>query len=308
MSNARDRLAKCILEETLESIGLPRREFEIDPGYLPRADCCVLPVALPPEAEWPGSLRLLYRMAQVLCLFEVETHPPGVDQVLDLHCKQMNLRNRRRQQAPSEESVLPWLWIVTCGRPVGAFSALEIKAAAGWPTGVYQAAQWTRIGVVVVPELPRLRETLLLRLMGPAALRDEALAEIRQLGDEAPERNALQRLVGALRHAIRGDTLIPQKEREEFMTAAQAAVERMEARIEKRGLKRGLKQGVTQGLCCSIQDLWSLRFSAPLSEERVARLLALGDEERLRAALALVARADDGDTATRELDALLATP
>ena len=48
MSNHRDRLAKCILEETLESIGLPRREFEIDPGYLPRADCCVLPVTLPP--------------------------------------------------------------------------------------------------------------------------------------------------------------------------------------------------------------------------------------------------------------------
>lgn len=197
MSNHRDRLAKCILEETLDSVGVTRRELEIDPGFLPRADLYFEPGVLPPEAERPTFLRVLYQMVPAPCVFEVETHPPSKDHMLDLHFKQMGVRNRRQHQG--QGSVLPYLWTLTCGRPVGAFKELGVQAAPEFPRGFYHVPMsWVRMGIVVLPELPTKRETLVLRLMGTAQQQAEALAEVQALPLSDPEHLALRRLPGLI--------------------------------------------------------------------------------------------------------------
>lgn len=311
MSNHRDRLAKCILEESLDSLGITRRELEIDPAFLPRADLCFFPHPLPAAQPPPSHLRLLVRMVVDLTLFEIETHPPDRDQVLDFLCKQLNLRNRRRQKGEGDE--LPFLWIITCGRPVSAFAQLEVKPAAGWPPGFYLMAPWTRVGFVVVPELPTTRDTLLLRMMGPARVRDQALGEIRAIPATDPEHRTWSSLLVELRHAIGSDSLIPQEDQEAFMTAARAAVEKFKAEVYEEGHQDGIKDGRREGrreaypevLKLSILDVWVNRFAAPLGDPLAERLAAIDNPRVLRQVLAVVARAADSAGATAEAEAIL---
>ncbi len=291
MGPHRDRLAKRILEETLDSVGATRREFEVDPGYLPRADFCFLPLLLPPEPEWPLHRRLLYRMVRSLCMFEVCSHPPDKDEVLDFHYKQMGVRNRRRQQ--QESPWQPWLWVLSCGRPVSAFAELGVEPAPGWPAGFYRMAAWSQIGIVVLGELERTRETLVLRLMGPAPVQKEALAEIQVIPETDPEHQALTDLVTELRHAIERDSLIPQEDREAFMTAARAEFEKFKTEV------------YSQGIMTSIQDLWGLRFGGPVQDELTARLTATADPRLLRQVLAIIARAANPGIAESQIHALL---
>ncbi len=206
MSVHRDRLVKRILEETLDPVGETRREMEVEPDYLPRADFFFTPLSLPPEATWPRYLKLLYRMVQALCLFEFCTHPPDEHGVLDFVCKQFSLRNRRRQQG--KDQALPYLWIMTCGRPVSAFAALGVEPAEGWPRGFYRVVPWLRLGFVVLPELERTRETQVLRLIGPASVRKEALAEMQAVPMEDKEHQAIHHFLAQLLHAIERDNLI----------------------------------------------------------------------------------------------------
>ena len=281
---------------------LTRRELEIDPGFLPRADLYFEPGVLPPEAERPTFLRVLYQMVPAPCVFEVETHPPSKDHMLDLHFKQMGVRNRRQHQG--QGSVLPYLWTLTCGRPVGAFKELGVQAAPEFPRGFYHVPMsWVRMGIVVLPELPKARETLVLRLMGTAQQQAEALAEVQALPLSDPEHLALRRLLGGLRHVIQGDKLLPREEKEAFMTAGRAEVLSLEAEAWEKGFKIGIKLATYFEL---LADAWTGRFGAPVEAALAARLAAVENPRVLRQAFALVIRATDAATATREVEELLA--
>lgn len=177
--------------------------------------------------------------------------------------------------------------------------------------------------VAALPELPATRDTLLLRMMGPARVRDQALAEIRAIPATDPEHRTWSSLLVELRHAIGSDSLIPQEDQEAFMTAARAAVEKFKAEVyeegHKDGIKDGRKEGIREGrreaypevLKLSILDVWANRFAAPLADPLAERLAALDNPRVLRQVLAVVARAADPASAEAEAEAILtrsATP
>jgi|HubBroStandDraft_1064217.scaffolds.fasta_scaffold260728_1 hypothetical protein len=291
-----DRLAKCILEEIFDPVGIARREFEIEPGYLRRADFLFQPVNLPPEQAWPPHLRMAFSMVQQVCLFEICSTPPDEDEMLDLHCKQMNLRNRRRQQGETGAEAMPRLWVLCWGRPAKAFAALGVEPDKN--QGFHRLSlPWMKVGIIVLPELERTRQTLVLRLMGPPRIREEALAEIQAIPPTDPEYMAIHTLLAALRHAIERDKLIPEEEKQAFMTPARAEIERL--------LTRAKSEGTTLAMRALLQDTFSLRFDAPLPSDLVDRLQATEDAALLRRAHAVAISATDQDSATEQLRSLL---
>ena len=98
------------------------------------------------------------------------------------------------------------------------------------------------------------------------------------------------------------------------MTAGRAEVLRLEAEALEKGIKEGKKEGIEKGIKKGKQegygdllaDAWTGRFGAPVEAALAARLAAVENPRVLRQAFALVIRATDAATATREVEELLA--
>ena len=118
---------------------------------------------------------------------------------------------------------------------------------AGLPGGVYDFESGWRIGLIVVGELPAGKPTLLLRLMGSAGVRREALAEIRRLPDTDADKAELLRIVAALRHTMGHATNISDEDREEFMSSTFADFERYEEELKRGSRNEGRNEGAKAG-------------------------------------------------------------
>src|SRR4051812_6922584 len=105
-----------------------------------------------------------------------------------------------------------------------------------WPIGLYEGPPllWTRL--VVVSELPVQRNTLLLRLLGADRVLVQAIAELKVLGAEEPERTLALPLLLRLRLEVPTDPTQRTSADEEFLMQTQDIVEtwRQEARQEGR--------------------------------------------------------------------------
>jgi hypothetical protein len=87
---------------------------------------------------------------------------------------------------PQPAVIFPRLMVISPGRPKTVLDAYGCKAV---HAGVYQAVWGLGLYVVVLAELERTRETLLLRLLGSGRLLREALADLAALPDGAWEKS-----------------------------------------------------------------------------------------------------------------------
>lgn len=92
-------------------------------------------------------------------------------------------------------------------------------------------------------------------------------------------------------------------EQEAFMTAGRAEVLSLEAEAWEKGFKIGIKLATYFEL---LADAWTARFGAPVEEALADRLVTVENPRVLRQCFALVIRATDAATATREVEELLA--
>jgi hypothetical protein len=106
--------------------------------------------------------------------------------------------------------------------------------------------------LVVVSELPVIRDTLLVRLLGAGSALKHAIAELQTLPVEAPERRLALPVLLRLRLTVPTDPAQQTSDDQEFLMNTQDIVEtwRREAIQEgvEQGVKQGLEQGVKQGL------------------------------------------------------------
>jgi hypothetical protein len=101
------------------------------------------------------------------------------------------------------------------------------------------------VGFLVLRDLPRTRETLLLRLMGAGVTLRDAQFDLARLPADAWERRVAMPLLIALRFEIAHD---PDNESTEYLMNTSELYEQWKQTVERQGVEQGLKQGVEQGL------------------------------------------------------------
>ncbi len=136
------------------------------------------------------------------------------------------LKKRKEREKPAEESPLkafvsPFGWIIAARRPASVLAGLAATPATGWPRGVYfSTGGMLRMGVVVASELPRERETLLVRLMAAGPLLRDAMLDLAALEGGALERAVAEQILIDLEHGL-GKKSCPTPDEEEFIVSMQ---------------------------------------------------------------------------------------
>jgi hypothetical protein len=246
-------------------------------------DVFVASSAEDPEAMW-ASLGWLGRMAPAPCLMEGFSQPVPENEALECHRKQLNLHHELEREAPREPTpeepegrrpLLP-LWMLSWGRPETLLRSWAMSAVDGWPGGFYRTAPGLGAWVVVLPELPRVRETLPLRLFGDDDLRYEVAQELKRLppGDRLHE--AVRPMLYRWKVWLQGE---PQDER------TRRLIMDLEQMVQE-DMRRLRDEGETKGLRAAVLDLCEI-LGVKLDDARRTHItsLDLNGLEALRAAL-----------------------
>jgi hypothetical protein len=227
------------------------------------------------------------------CTLEPFHATPDLDKVSECIRKLLNFRHVLSLRKPPPP--LPWLWILSSGRPQAAIEGFGFQRAEGWPDGIYKAVPGLYSGLLVVSELPKVRATLFLRLMGAGKTFKEALAELKTLPKDAPERAVAEPVLLRYRLEVPSDPAKRTSDDEEFLMSTHDIVEawkreqreeiRKEMLQERR--KEILQEGLEEGLQKAVTDTYEARFGA-MPAELSAVVQDTRDEGVLRAWLKLI--------------------
>jgi hypothetical protein len=157
---------------------------------------------------------------------------------------------------------------------------------AGWPVGFYEGQAAEALGVVVLRELPRERDTLLLRLMGAGAVLQEALAELGRLPADAWERQVAMPALIAATVQIPQD--YPSEEEREILMSIDSVYEQWEQQVTEKGIERGLERGRELEAKRTLHMLYEARFGT-MPSAITATIEATHDTAKLEHWILLVA-------------------
>jgi hypothetical protein len=233
----------------------------------------------------PDHLGLLGRIAGGPTTLEFFHNTPSGDELaacLIKHGEFRHFLSLRRTPPP-----VPIQWVISSGRPDGGIDGLWLRPIAGWPSGIYEGPPllWTRL--VVVNELPVARDTLLLRLLGAGSVLKQAIAELKALQTEAPERALALPILLRLRLTVPSDPAKQTTDDQEFLMDTQDIVEAWRREAIQEGVQQGREQGLKQGVAHSLVEVYEARFGA-MPEDLRAVVEDTDDEPTLVAWLRLV--------------------
>ncbi|KYF71611.1 hypothetical protein BE11_34250 [Sorangium cellulosum] len=179
-----DAFGKNVLRDCLAYVGAADTGVEvlaasqiIDVWYVPD----------PARAALRPELGLLGELAAEPCQFEPFHDTPGPRQLRGCVRKQLHWHHELERRA-RDEVPFPRLCVLSSGRPATILDAFRFAPEPGRP-GLYRAGPGWRVDLVVIAELPRTRDTLLLRLLGAGAVLRDAIRDLAALPDDAWERS-----------------------------------------------------------------------------------------------------------------------
>lgn len=274
-----DPLAKGLANDALSVVGSVERQVEVA-AAVQWMDLWHEPD--PDRAAARGVLGLLGEVTAEPCQLEPFARTPDLRRIRACIRKQLHWHHERERLA-RQELPLGRLCITSPGRPEAALTELGFKERS---PGVYQSAPGLRIYVLVLSEVPRNRETILLRLLGSGRILADAITELLALEDDAWEKElAIPWLVRlGIKHSGLGE-----REEEAIMSEVREWFERCKQRCVHKGLKWGLHRGKRvgkrvgkwEGKRETLVKLCALRLGRELSDREVAtlseRLQQLGD-------------------------------
>jgi hypothetical protein len=201
--NHADQFSKNILRDALNRASVAETEVAVL-AATQKIDVYVVPD--PARAAARSQMGLLGWLAAEPSLFEPFHNTPNLGRVRRCLRKQLTwhgeLERRARAAAGGADddadedapSSVPFPWLVVIG-PGRAETVLDVYGCTAVSEGVYEAVAGLHTRVVVLGELPRTRDTLLLRLLGPGRLLREALADLTALPADAWERSVVTPLL-----------------------------------------------------------------------------------------------------------------
>lgn len=200
MHNAFDQYTKNLLRDALSDVS-KEQETEVEViAATQKIDVYAIPD--PERIELRKKLGLLGKLFTAPTMFELFSITPNVARFRSCMKKQLSwhaeLERRARVAAkeaegklgkasPQEQKSVPFprLVIVSPGRPENVIKKFGGRRVS---RGVYELVEGLCVRIVVLSELPRTRETLLLRLMGRDRVLVEALEDLKNLPEDAQER------------------------------------------------------------------------------------------------------------------------
>lgn len=203
MRNRSDQLAKSILRDALSRVSTSETEVEV---LAATQKIDVYSVPDPTRGTERARMGQLGELSAEPGLFEPFRNTPTLRElrrcVNKQHTWHHELERRARAAAGSptgegdpepsapranqEEVPFPALIAIGPGRPE---TVLDAYGCAPVSPGVYHAVWGLVLRIVVLAELPRTRETLLLRLLGSGRLLREALSDLAMLPNDAWEKS-----------------------------------------------------------------------------------------------------------------------
>lgn len=211
----------------------------------------------------PAYLGLLGRLTAGPSTFEFFHCTPSGDELADCLIKHGQFCHYLSLRKPPPP--IPIQWVISSGRPVSGIEGLWLRPMSGWPSGIYEGPPllWTRL--VVVSELPVARSTLLLRLLGAGQVLKQAIAELKALQAEEPERKLALPILVRLRLEVPIDPSKRTTEDQEFLMETQDVVESWR--------REAIQEGFMQGERAALLRLLRHRFGDQVDtivEQRVA--------------------------------------
>ncbi|WP_437508337.1 hypothetical protein [Sorangium sp. So ce1099] len=224
----------------------------------------------PTRAALRAEFGLLGELAAEPCQFEVFYETPGPGELRGCIRKQLQWHHELERRAGGALP-FPRLCLLSSGRPATVLDAFGFAPVPGRP-GLYRTAPGWRVDLVVIAELPRTRETLLLRLLGARAVLRDAIREFAALPDDAWERSIalpwLVRLLFEIPHEASACAALDTEE-EELVKEVQQWFEQLKQSLRDEVRKEALQEGLKQG---------QLRTLARQLEKKLGR--SLDDAER----------------------------
>jgi hypothetical protein len=294
-----DQFGKQMVRTALETRGPVETDAEV-PADTRRIDLWFMPD--PARNAVPDQLGVLGPIAGGPSTLEFFHNTPSGDELaacLIKHGEFRHFLSLRRTPPP-----VPTQWVVSSGRPDSGIDGLWLRPIEGWPSGIYEGPPllWTRL--VVVNELPVARDTLLVRLLGAGSVLKQAIAELKELQAESPERTLALPILLRLRLTVPSDPAKQTTDDQEFLMDTQDIVDTWRREAIQEGVKQGVKQGLQQGVAHSLVEVYEARFGTMPAALR-AVVEATHDESTLVAWLRLVGTrgADDIAAAIRSFRA-----
>ena len=276
-----DQFGKLLLRAALHQRGPVETDVEIlaEPR---RIDLRFTPDAAPrPEPDLPDLPDLLERITAGPSTLELFHDTPSGEVLAACLVKHGQLRHQLALREPAAPT--PTQWVLSSGRPVSGIAGLWLRPLAGWPTGVYEGPPllWTRL--VVVSELPVVRGTLLVRLLGAGQVLRQAIAELKALEPTAPERRLALPILLRLRLEVPVDPAQRTTDDQEFLMDTQDIVEAWRQQAiqegERAGFQQGERAGFQQGERAVLLRQLRRRFGAAVDAAIELRVAAASTEQ-----------------------------
>lgn len=216
-----DRFGKQMVRAAVARRGPVETDAEV-PADTRRIDLWFMPD--PARDPGPSTLGLLGRITAGPTTLELFHDTPGGDALAACIIKHGQFRHYLT--LGDSPPPIPTQWVISSGRPVTAIEGLWLRQMTDWPPGFYEGPPllWTRL--VVVSELPVARDTLLLRLLGAGLVLRRAIADLKALDPEAPERLLALPILVRLRLEALADPTHRTSDDQEFLMDTQDIVER----------------------------------------------------------------------------------
>jgi len=278
-----DDFAKNLLRDALGRASTSETEVEVL-AATQKIDVYAVPD--PARAAQRARMGLLGELSAEPCLFEPFHDTPSLRKLRRCLNKQHTWHHELERRArtagaasaktgdkvPGAADEVPFPALVVIG-PGPPSTVLDAYGCQQMGPGVYHAVWGLALRVVVISELPRTRETLLLRLLGKGRRFGEALMDLAALPDDAWERSIATpllvhfKLASSREHATNEEDDVSAEIRAWFEDYQRKV--RNEARSE--GRSEGLEEGRIDGERRLLLRLLRARFGE-LPASAVARL------------------------------------
>jgi hypothetical protein len=231
---------------------------------------------------------VLGRMTDRDAVLEPYHDPPGLDDARSCIHKQLSLDLVRlaeaRRTKQERRPAFPQLWMLSTGRAASVIDEYALAPMEGYPPGFYARRPADALGVIALREVPRTRDTLLLRMLATGAVLQEAIAELLRLPADAWEREVVLPELLAMRIDLTQHQDTMDEEEREFIMSTDALYEDLKQQYREEGIKE------------SLLFMYQSRFGEP-PREIVAAVEAVHDKATLRRWMTLVLSASPDEVA-----------